>query len=463
MLVLGRVFMLKYHINFSTWGAMRLFAIWLLLCFSGASHAADSKLIEPDDLRGDLQAARAFIERTHPALEADLDAAIGSISNGLSSNLTRDQAWSVLARLNPAFADAHVMIGYADWRGEARAHLRSGGGFFPFEVSIHSDGGVGVISWLGGKRSLLAGSRIARINGRDAKVVVAELMERVHGDTRQFRARLLGQRFWFLLWKMYGAPENYTVEVESAAPMHLTAAHSEAVVVQDDASFERQFQFRVLPHNAAVLVLGSFAWPDKERFVAFTREAFARMREERVNTLIIDVRLNGGGNDDYWIDGVLKYVAAKRFRWASTYVKRVLEGRAELGQRAGDIVAGEVTNWVEPALAEPLAFGGRVYVLTGDATYSSAILFANTVQDFGFGTVVGPGGAARARQSGGTLRFVLPRTGLVVSSPRFVLDRPSGLHRPRLFTPDLAMADDLVKPEAMIDAVLAHSRRRPSP
>ncbi|WP_426174965.1 S41 family peptidase [Massilia sp. TWR1-2-2] len=138
--------------------------------------------------------------------------------------------------------------------------------------------------------------------------------------------------------------------------MRLAQAHNEAVVLQGDASFERQF--RLLPRNAAVLVLGSFDWPDKERFMAFTHEAFARMRNERVNTLIIDVRLNGGGSDDYWIDGVLRYVAAKRFRWASTYVKRVLEGRAEPGQRTGDSVAGEVTGWIEPALAEPLHFGG---------------------------------------------------------------------------------------------------------
>ena len=442
---------------------MRLFTIGVFICFSTACHAADRVLIPPEDLHADLRAARAFIERTHPALDVELDAAIGPVADALSQSLTRDQAWSVMARLNPAFADGHVMIGYEDWRGDARAHLRSGGGFFPFEVAIHTDGTVRILAWLGGQKSLLAGSRIARINGRDAKAVVAQLMARVHGDTPQFRARLLGQRFWFLLWKMYGASSSYTVELASRPGLHLAQAHSEAVVLQDDASFERQFQLRLLPANAAVLVLGSFAWPDKERFMAFTRDAFARIKEEGVSTLIIDVRLNGGGNDDYWIDGVLRYVAAKRFRWASTYVKRVLEGRAEPGQRTGESVAGEVTRWVEPALAEPLHFGGRIYVLTGDATYSSAILFANTVQDFGFGTLAGPGRAARARQSGGTLRFVLPRTGLVVSSPRFMLDRPSGLRWPLLFTPDLVIADDLSKPDAMIDAVLAHSRSAPLP
>ena len=442
---------------------MRLFTIGVFIFFSTMCHAAERALIAPEDLQADLRAARAFIERTHPALDIGLDAAMGPVGAALSRSLTRDQAWSVMARLNPVFADGHVMIGYEDWRGDARAHLRSGGGFFPFEVAIHTDGTVRILAWLGGRKSLLAGSRIARINGRDAQAVAAELMERVHGDTPQFRARLVGQRFWFLLWKMYGAPSSYTVELESKSGLRLAQAHSEAVVLQDDASFERQFQFRLLPPNAALLTLGSFAWPDKERFMAFTREAFARIKDQGVSTLIIDVRRNGGGNDDYWIDGVLRYVAAKRFRWASTYLKRVLEGRAEPGQRTGDSVAGEVNRWVEPDLAEPLHFGGRVYVLTGDATYSSAILFANTVQDFGFGTVAGPGSAVRARQSGGTLRLVLPRTGLVVSSPRFMLDRPSGLRSPLLFTPDLVIADDLYKPDAMIDAVLAHSRSAPLP
>jgi hypothetical protein len=61
------------------------------------------------------------------------------------------------------------------------------------------------------------------------------------------------------------------------------------------------------------------------------------------------------------------------------------------------------------------------------------------------------------------LRFVLPRTGLVVSSSRFMLDRPSGLRWPSLCAPDVVMADDLSNPDATIDAMLAHSRRQPSP
>lgn len=433
---------------------MRLLTTAALMCCSFAAHAADGALIAPEHVRADLRMAREFIERTHPELAASLEASSAQAAAALTGPLTRDQAWAAMARLNPALADAHAVIGFDDWAAATRAHLDAGGGLFPFEVAIDSDGTPRILAWLGGQASLLAGTRIARLDGRDARAVVAELMERVHGDTPRFRTRLLGQRFWFMLWKMYGAQASFELALEALPPMRLPAARTEPALLRDEASFERQFQFKLLPRKAALLVLGSFSWPDKARYLAFTRAAFAMIRKEGSTTLVIDVRLNGGGNDDYWIEGVLRYIAGQRYRWASTFVRRVLEARPEPGREAGDFVNGEVTGWIEPALDEPLRFHGRVLVLTGDATYSSAILFANTVQDFGFATVAGPGKAVRARQSGGTQRIVLPWTGLTVSSPRFVLDRPSGLNLPVLFSPDLVVEDHLSNPDAMIKTVL---------
>jgi hypothetical protein len=67
-----------------------------------------------------------------------------------------------------------------------------------------------------------------------------------------------------------------------------------------------------------------------------------------------------------------------------------------------------------------------VRVAIGPATYSSAILFANVMRDFGFATLVGTGGVARRAQSGGVRNFTLPQSGLTISVPRFVLDPPGG-------------------------------------
>ena len=73
-----------------------------------------------------------------------------------------------------------------------------------------------------------------------------------------------------------------------------------------------------------------------------------------------------------------------------------------------------------------MRFTGKVQVRIGPGTYSSAILFANVMRDFGLATLVGSGDAARQSQSGGVRNVRLPHTGLVMSLPRFILDPPAG-------------------------------------
>jgi hypothetical protein len=87
---------------------------------------------------------------------------------------------------------------------------------------------------------------------------------------------------------------------------------------------------------------------------------------------------------------------------------------------------GEIATWRQPQSDNPLRYAGRTYVRIGPGTYSSAILFANVMHDFGFATLVGDGGAARRSQSGGIRDVVLPHSGLALTLPRFILDPPSG-------------------------------------
>jgi len=75
-------------------------------------------------------------------------------------------------------------------------------------------------------------------------------------------------------------------------------------------------------------------------------------------------------------------------------------------------------------------------------TYSSAVLFSNVMQDFKFGQLVGTGGYARARQSGGIQFRTLPNTGLSLVLPRMIPERPAGKDAPPLVQPDIALPDD---------------------
>jgi hypothetical protein len=437
-----------------------------LLSATTLATAAELQPISPAALRADLRLAVETIDHSHPDLahsvdRAELMRAVKNIERQLVRPMSQTEAWAALARLNPVLADGHLLIGFADWRGDSAEALKQGAAFFPFEVALDQAGDVRIVAALGGSTTPLAGARLKRINGRDIREVTRELLARAHGDTPLFRAALLSQRWWLFHQKLYGTPAAYDLVLEGAPKRRyrVPASRELPVILQRDASFERQFSCEVLPNDGALLTAGTFYWPDKQRFFAFTQDCFARLKDASVKRLVIDVRTNGGGDDDMWKDGILRYIADRPYKHASRGIKRVLRTDPSKGEVAGQIVDGVVPSDTNPVTNEPRRFGGDVYVLVGPQTYSSAVLFSNVVQDYGFAKVAGTGGAARTRQSGGTRSLTLPNSGLALSYPRLVLTRPSGKVEPELLQPDIPLADDPLHPRAAIDALLTRQIR----
>jgi hypothetical protein len=434
----------------------------MLWSAAACAVAGAAPTFSPAQLREDLAQLRRALEEMPPDLSrsaniGELDREFRRIDAeiGVSAPLDRGAAWRLFARLNPILADGHLFVGFLDWRGDTRAHLAGGGTLFPFQVdvtprcelSVHQDPGS---AFLPGE----AYARIRAVNGIPGNELCEQLMARVHGDTRVFRADLLSRRFWFFYWKLFGAPESYELTLEPGMPGGLegTRRYSGNTrlpgLLDAEADFRRQFDLTLVADatgkdaDTAILSLRTFAWRNKDEVLAFTRQSFESLKRWSIRTLIIDLRDNGGGNDDQWIEGVMPYIATKRWRTASTYRKRVITPDASKGEKVGDVVAGQIENWYEPQPQNSLHFGGTVYVAVGPGTYSSAVVMATVFQDFGLGKVIGSGNSVRASQSGGTRRTTLTHTGLVVIAPRFVLTRPSGAKQPVLLDPDIALGAD---------------------
>jgi len=426
---------------------LRRVGILAVLCIAQAAAAAPPTFT-PEQLRADLAALATALRDMPPDLAHTTDPkkvtdALGELERQIGTTpLDRDAAWRLFATLNPLLGDGHLFVGFVDWRAETRAHLQSGGVLFPFEMVASPDGELRVSQALGGGASEVAGVRVEQINGVDAGEVTAALLARVHGDTPNFRAALLSRRFWLYYWKVFGAPAQFDIAIAGEEKSRrIAGSNALPAVLADEDSFERQFRVELLPDKTAVLTVSSFAWGDKAQFLAFTHDAFAKLHAAGTKRLVIDVRGNGGGNDEMWIEGILPYFASKRYRWASHYRKRVVVADAAKHEAVGDIVDGEVDTWTPPQPDNPLRYSGKVYVLVGPGTYSSAVVFSNVVQDFGFGIIAGMGNSVRTATTGGTRRTTLPNSGLIVVSPRFVLTRPSGATVPALLTPDLEVRD----------------------
>jgi hypothetical protein len=397
-----------------------------------SSGTAPAKTIAPAGLQADLRFALDTIEGQHPDLahsvaKAALEREAGKVRAQLDHPMDQAQAWAALAQLNPFLADGHLFIGLPDWRGRSVEAVRQGTGFFPFEVAIDARDQPVIVSMLGGGSTPLAGRRILRIDGHDARDIARSLLARMHGDTPAFRRALLAQRWWLFHAKLYGTPADYDLVLSSSSKrLTVPAEHTLPAILQRDASFERLFACRIDTDKSARLTVASFMWEDKARFFRFTHDCFARIKAALVDRLVIDVSANGGGDDDMWMDGILRYVATRPYKQGSTYVRR---------EANGAVSAGSIESATEPVPDEPFRFEGKVTVEIGPLTYSSAVLFANVVRDYRFGVLAGVGGAARTQQSGGVRSVTLPNTGLILSYPRFVLDPPAGSDAPKLLQP----------------------------
>ena len=421
---------------------------------SGCAARADGPQFTAIQLRADLaQLDRALhdmpADLAHSADVPRLERAIHDMDAALANSppLDRDAAWRLFATLNPLLADGHLFVGFLDWRGETRAHLAAGGTLFPFEMRVNATCELRVRSRLGGSATELAGLALRRVNGISAGTICERMLARAHGDTREFRADLVSRRFWFYYWKVFGTPADY--EIEFAVPQDARKIPGSAQLPQllaDETAFERQFQLQIVGRSA-VLKLGTFAWPDQAQLLDFTRAAFTKIRAAGVHTLIVDLRDNGGGNDEGWVDGVMPYIAARPFRIGSRLRKRVVVADPARNEQLGNVVDRPVEDWFPARLKEPLRFKGRVYVVVGAGTYSSAVVMSNVMQDFGFGWIAGRGDSVRTRQSGGARRTTLTNSGLIVVTPRFVLTRPSGSAEPSYLTPDILLDDSLAPEE----------------
>jgi len=439
----------------------------VLVVLTAAGGAAEPTFTA-DQLRSDLREVRTALfqmpaDLSHSTDPRAVERAIDALDERLKDSppLTRDGAWRVFATLNPLLADGHLLVGFVDWRGDVRAHLGQGGTLFPVAVRVTADCQVSLHDASSPTLMTLDGARIREVNGMPMRDACGQMMERLHGDTRTFRADLLSRRFWFFWWKLNGAPPTFSLTFESGGTLELPGSTRLPSLLADEQDFDRQFHLSFVADDAdgetagtAVLKLGSFAWPKKEEVLAFSRSAFESIHERQAATLIIDLRDNGGGNDDQWIEGVMPYLATRRWRTASGYRKRVVVADPAKNEKAGDVVDGEMQAWYEPQPDEPLRFRGKVYVAVGPGTYSSAIVMASVFEDFGFGKVIGSGRSARASQSGGARRTTLTHTGLIVVTPRFVLRRPSGATKPVLFEPDIEW-----NPEApLVDFAVKHRK-----
>lgn len=421
-----------------------------------------ASIIQVKEAKDDIDQWLSWLEKTHPDLSYTMPNVkqfyknVELFKNSINTPISVQEFWREISVFNSQLSDGHTLVTLSNWRGLTKEHQQNSGELFPFEVAFNGSALV-IGAKLGGQPSKLIGYTIKTINGDAIETILARLLKRAHGDSELQRKAVLERRFAIYYWLYYGDKEEFALELKKNNKTITLAVNGSLELpstIKSTSSFEDLYQFSMLDNDTALLTIKSFNWTNREQYFNFMKSSFKTIKEQKLNHLVIDIRENGGGDDDMWMKGIMAYIADKPWRFASKYKKKVIEGRQSETEKLGEVIEGEVTTMNAVDSENPNKFSGEVSILMGPYTYSSSILFTNTIQDFGFGQLIGSSTGAKSGQTGGTQHFTFPHSKLLAVSPRFLLERPNGGGQLELVSLDIQIDYDKTIPSQLIDKLM---------
>ncbi|MEO8025802.1 MAG: S41 family peptidase [Bryobacteraceae bacterium] len=420
--------------------------------------------ISAADLKDDLRILHAAFEEGHPGFyrytpKADMDAVYARAESALAKPMDWLGFYRVVA---PAVAA--VKCGHTQPRPPASAadffnkELR----VLPLEVKI-----IGGKLWAfrdHGFAGKYAGREIESINGVTVSKLLPPILAVSNGDgnsgpVRESRA---SRRFGTLLWAIGGIQPPYRVKFAGEK----TAVESAGMLASEFPTSPQPAvaEFRVLDGKIGYLKIRGFGGPpiDGKPLDAYYADRFEEMNKSGVASLILDLRDNGGGRDE-WGQKLFAHLHDKPFRYyrALTLNKLQFDFAKYAGglspmpedrvtKRAdGKYDATSHPNWGMKQPIEP-HFAGKTIVLINGGSFSATCEFATMAKFHKAARFVGEetGGAFTGNTSGATAGLELPHSKLRVGVPLMGYYMAAETDRPdRGIFPDVTVAptiEDLI-------------------
>ncbi|HSI77936.1 MAG TPA: S41 family peptidase, partial [Lunatimonas sp.] len=162
------------------------------------------------------------------------------------------------------------------------------------------------------------------------------------------------------------------------------------------------FQFQILEQNTALLDIDRFyAYPNEPDFKEFLKASFGQIQKNKVSNLVIDLRGNEGGNENWGIE-LYKYLAKTSFSYydrISVKKKEKLEFEAKTtfifklaslfnknGKHGREFTIQKGLKTQKPY---KYAFQGNVYLLLDGQSFSVTSEFASRYKSDKRGVIIG--------------------------------------------------------------------------
>ena len=444
--------------------------LWVVVSACQPTAAVADAPISATGLREDFRILRKTLEEAHPGLywytaKGRMDAYFDSTYAQLNQDMSEVE---FLTRLLPVIAHVrclHTSVSFSDKPGHQPTRISR-----VLPLALYPDKGKVYIE-KNYSNALHEGSQLLTINNQPINKLTNQLLRAIPADgyNQTFKEHLLTHgvfREGFAL--LVGQPREFalTVREPTGRTVQCTVpALSPTAINQLAATHRSEAMDLAFPKaSVALLTLPTFE-RNNSAFRDSIRAIFRTINQRNIRTLIIDVRDNGGGNNQN-VTELFSYVAARPFRHLKkterlakpiTYGPHIknqaafaqLKGtRTAAGTYAMDyLYAGTSTR--KPV--NEYGFRGTLLVLANGGTASAASEFVALAHGYKRALVVGEetGGCYYGASGGRYLTLVLPNSQLQVRIPviRIFTDVPEDYKRQpqgRGVLPDYAVRPTII-------------------
>lgn len=423
----------------------------------------------PKGLKEDFELIKTMVLNVHPGTyrynnKQQITTALSELEEAFSQPLTYGEAYLAISKLTAQLKCDHTKAGFNNQNKIINSIIHYQKNKVPFTFKW-LDSLMIVTHNASGSELLKRGTIINAVNGVNVKAIQEQMLQYVGADgatdqNRVYKLEVNGYDFRYNAFDIFFPlkfpfpDDSLILEIQepgkevtqNVTVTTLTREERAQILADRYPNFPKTrddfWQFELLDDSIGILTINSFGlfgWKAMTiDYKAFLAEAFAKLNQNSVQHLIIDIRKNTGGADEM-ADELFKYLSPTSYQFAREGRTRYLEFPESLKphvQTWGD------APWyykLNPKVATPVdgyyffkenfaakeqktdkeLFQGQIYLLTSAANTSLAFYTANKFQKQELGVSIGQetGGNLNDINGGQILFLRLPYSKIEIDFP----------------------------------------------
>ncbi|GAB3794796.1 S41 family peptidase [Spirosoma humi] len=442
-------------------------AVRYLLLFFLLSKATINcgQTLTPAQLQADFTRFQTALNEAHPApyrysSKAHFDSLLAAVATQLNHPMTHHEFYLTMTPLLVALRDGHIKWLMPD-QDEHYPFFTNN--LFPLKLYF-LDKKAWIIDHYGANPAP-AGAEVLTINDQSIETIIGKLLPNLSfadGYTIGSKYEDLNHFFSGYYATYIGAPAVHQITYkigDSTRTVQLPAQPLAAIRAYNDAhKLDTQLPYYITfednNHTATVTIKRFWTEKNEQKFKLFLAEAFRQIDQKHIQHLILDLRNNEGGEENYGV-WLYKYLARQPFRYYDHISVRQKKAysfpawtpklyrmlRWLVVRKRGDGYVFTKQSGLKMHKPQRNAFAGKLYVLINGGSFSVTTELAARIHADGRGTFIGQetGGAFEGNNSGIFAITQLPNSKIDLGIPLFgfyMADLPHKIEKGQGIRPD---------------------------